>query len=477
MKRKSNNRFKLEIILSLICVWIPLLLIIVPQAISATETQRRIEEEARKELEPTELKTSEDKRGLVFDYGGWINLRYLDYDEDDNHSLTPDTIDYTSFVDLRFWLKATLKPPLEATYENEHSLYLRLKDLYLESRPVTTAGGCDHDGPDLDYAYLIFDLRPSWLKIGRRYFSVGQGIAYSNVNDGIELDLNFTNWGLKAFVSHTLPNEDNIDMSVPGYEKESDRYYYGLEYSYLGLPEQSLYTYALIQRDYSNEIPGNPAHDYTYDSEYLGLGVQGKIKSIFPYWIELIRQTGESLIYNTNQKKDIDAWGGLAGIACQLDTYMHPSITFEYAFGSGDKDRISVTNTQNGNTFGSDKNFLYFGYIPTGYALAPRLSNLHLYRLGLKLNPLEKINLFKDFVFGIDYYRYYKDKSRGGIYDPEASQNNEDIGSEIDINATWQIFSDLRCTIQYGHFMPTDAYSDTSDDSEDYFSVSLVITF
>jgi hypothetical protein len=477
MNRKSIECPRAEILFGWGCVLMLLLLILIPKAMSATETQRRIEEEIRQELEQTELEVSEGKRGLVFDYGGWFNVRYLDYDEDDNDSSTPDTIDYTSFVDLRFWLKATLRPPLEASYENEHSLYLRLKDLYSENRPVHTAGGCDHDGPELDYAYLILDLRPYWLKIGRRYFSVGQGIAYSNVNDGIEFDLRFSNWGLKAFGSQTLANEENIDMSVPGYEKESNRYYYGLEYSYLGLPQQIFYAYALIQRDYSEEIPEDVNHDYDYDSEYLGLGAQGKLKSAFSYWAEIIRQTGQSLVYDNNEKRDIDAWGSAVGVTYESDFYMHPSVTFEYAFGSGDKDRTSVTNTQNGNTSGRDKNFLYFGYIPTGYALSPRLSNLHLYRLGIRLNPLEKITLFRNFTLGIDYYRYYKDEKRGGIYDPEASEDNDNIGSEIDVNAVWQILSDLRFTIQYGHFIPGDAYSVNSNDSEDYFSISAVLMF
>ena len=477
MNGMSIKCLKAEILFGGSCVLIFFLLIFIPQAMPATETQRRIEEEARQELEQTELEVAKDKRGLVFDYGGWFNVRYLDYDEDDNDSSTPDTIDYTSFVDLRFWLKATFKPPLEATYENEHSLYFRLKDLYLESRPVHTAGGCDHDGPDLDYAYLILDLRPAWLKIGRRYFSVGQGIAYSNVHDGVEFALRLTNWSIQAFASHTLPNEDNIDMSVPGHDQESDRYYYGLEYSYLGLSEQFFYAYTLIQRDYSDEIPEDAAHNYTYNSEYFGLGVRGKIKSAISYWTEIIRQTGESFVYHANEKKDIDAWASTVGITYELNAYMHPSLTFEYAFGSGDTDRISVTDTQNGNVSGDDKNFLYFGYIPTGYALSPRLSNLHLYRLGVKLNPFERITLFRNFKLGIDYYRYYKDKSAGGIYDPEASADNESIGSEIDLSAIWQIFSDLRCTIQYGHFMPDKAYLADADNSEDYFSISVVLTF
>jgi hypothetical protein len=436
-----------------------------------------IEEEARQSLKQTESKVSESEKRLVFDYGGWLNLRYIDYNEDDNDSSSPDIIDYTTLVDSRIWLKATLKPALNANYENQHSLYIRFKNLYADYRPKDTGGGSDNDGPHLDYAYLILDLRPSWLKIGRGYFSIGQGITYSNVNDGAELNFYQDNWSLKTFVSHTLPHEDNIDLSVPGYDNTTDRFFYGLEYSYLGVPEQNFYGYVLIQRDYSDENPEDTTHDYTYNCEYVGLGGQGKIKSAISYWTEIIRQTGKSFIYNTNEKKDVRAWAGIFGIAYDFNAYSHPNFAFEYAFGSGDPDRTSVTDTQNGNASGGDKNFLYFGYIPAGYALAPRLSNLHIYRLGLTIKPLEKIALFKNLKLGVDYYRYCKDKASGGIYDTEASENSKDVGNEIDLTANWQIFSDLLCSIQYGYFNPGKAYPDSTHDSEEYLSLSMTLTF
>jgi hypothetical protein len=80
-------------------------------------------------------------------------------------------------------------------------------------------------------------------------------------------------------------------------------------------------------------------------------------------------------------------------------------------------------------------------------------------------------------VTSFDYYRYYKDASRGGIYDPKASQNNDDIGSEVDVTINWQILSDLAFSLQYGHFMPGKAYPSFSDSNEDYLSLSTSISF
>lgn len=443
----------------------------------AVENERRIEEEKREVLQQTELKIPEGEERLVFDYGGWLNFRFDDYHDDDNDSLARDTYDYDVSVDFRIWLKTILRPPVDASYENEHSLYVRLKDLHIQRRPDDTAGGSDHDGPHLDYAYLTLDIRPWWLQIGRHYFSVGRGISYSNVNDGVELFLLLQKWKFKTFASHTLPHEDNIDTSVPGYSKESDRFYYGLECKYLGIADQSLYGYFVVQRDHSEESPEDLAQDYSYDSEYIGLGAQGKITPTIHYWAEIIKETGRSRVYGTNEKRDIDAWAGVLGAAYDWEVYGHPSFSFEYAFGSGDPDRVSVTDTINGNTSGDDENFLYFGYVPAGYALSPRLSNLHFFKLGASIKPLEKHPLFKNCTLGIDYYRYYKDEPAGGIYDPDASESNDDIGSEIDLKIFWQVLSDVSCTLQYGHFEPGDAYPASTNDSEDYFSISMSVTF
>jgi len=442
----------------------------------AREASRRIEDEKRESLAATEYsgRPASDRR--AFDYGGWVNFRYIDYNEDDKNSALPDDVDYTTWQDYRLWWKAVFRP-LDPQDNNELLLYLRLKDLYSDSRPKETAGGSDNDGPHIDYAYAMLEVAPVQLKAGRSYFSVGQGIAYSDVHDGIEMAWLSGKLNARAFFSHTLPHQDNIDTSVPGYDKDSDRFFYGLQCDYLGIAGQSLYGYALIQRDYSDEQPQDPLHDYAYNSEYFGLGARGKLKSVFSYWWEIIGETGKSFIYDTDEKEDIRAWAQVFALAYDPAVYSHPSLYFKYAFGSGDKDRMSVTDTLNGNSAGRDTNFLYFGYLPAGYALAPQLSNMYFFKTGFTCKPLEQSNFFKSLVLGIDYYKYYKDKKTAGIYDTQATEPERDIGQEVDINLSWQILSDLNCSLQYGHFMPADAYADTANDSEDYFSVSTTIAF
>ncbi len=55
--------------------------------------------------------------------------------------------------------------------------------------------------------------------------------------------------------------------------------------------------------------------------------------------------------------------------------------------------------------------------------------------------------------------------------------SDDDLGSEIDLNITWQILSDLSCSLEYGYFKPGNAFPDTANDSEYYLSFGVSITF
>ena len=442
------------------------------------EQSRRIEEEKRKSLEKTELQMIKGEKKLLFDYGGWMQLRYNDYNDDDNDSTTLDTLDYTYSGDLRFWLKATFTPSPYNSYENKHFFYLRIKNLFIDRIPRDEEdAGYDNDGPHIDYAYAILDYRPFWLEVGRKYFTIGEGIVYSDVNDGIQMQLRFSQWNLKTFISHTLPHEENIDTSVPGYLKESDRYFWGFEALYQPDSSRDIYAYLLLERDFSNEDPPNVTQQYTYNSRYLGIGTHGSFVEKLNYAIELIKEGGTSYIFTPNEKKDIDAWGADVEVSYDCEVITHPKVSFEYAFGSGDPDRINVTDTEEGNSSGDDKNFLYFGYHPTGFALSPRLSNIHLYRIGVDLKPLEKSLIFNNLQLEMNYFRFYKDKSTGGISDLDATEDSDDIGDEFDLSISWQVFSDLNWSFQYGRFRPGEAYPEANNDNDDYFSTSLTLTF
>jgi len=100
-----------------------------------------------------------------------------------------------------------------------------------------------------------------------------------------------------------------------------------------------------------------------------------------------------------------------------------------------------------------------------------------MYKASVLLKPLEKYDFFKNITLGVDYYRFYKVENAGGISDTDATVGDNDIGSEIDLNLSWQVLSDVNLTFEYGHFYPGDAFPNATNDSEEYFSADMTITF
>lgn len=452
-------------------------LLIVEQATAQmTAQERRTEERVRMALDPAELAILKKERRLVIDYGVWINHLFSDFKDDDNDSAAKDATNLTYAMDQRAWVRATLRPPADGNSENEHSVYLRLKNKDTWRDPADANGRFDWNGPHVDYAFLTLDLRPFLLQAGRRFYQVGEGIAYSNVNDGVELLVSGATWSLMGFVSRTPPHEDNIDLSIPG-DKHSGRTFYAIEGKYLGIPNHGVYGYALWQADDEEEHPENPTQDFDYNSQYVALGSEGKLLANLRYASELILETGHSITSSTSREEDIMAWAMDASFTYDVQLPLQPTVSFEYAFGSGDSDRINVTDTIDGNAAGRDTNFLYFGYLPTGYALSPRLSNLRMFKGGISLKPLEWLSFFKELTCSLDVYRFYKEESKGGIFDAQASQNDRDVGVEIDLTLSWPILSDLGLAIEYGHFEPGEAFPAATNDRTRYFSVGVTTTF
>ncbi|MFC1510418.1 alginate export family protein [Candidatus Omnitrophota bacterium] len=443
----------------------------------ANQNERRLQEDKRVLLDAASSKTIYETPRVLMEYGGWLNYQFIDYNDYDNEASVADGLNYVHSADLRFWLKATLMPSVDADHDREHMLYLRFKDVYVERRGTDPGEAFDQDGPHLDSAYLRSQVDPFRLEVGRRYFNMGKGIAYSNVNDGVQLNFLQPGWNVGLLAAHTLPHQDNVDTSVPGYDKNADRYFYGLGVGLAKIKNHQLYSYFLVQRDESNQRPQAVNQSYQYNCEYSGLGMKGQINSAWNYWIEVIKETGTSRIFGSNEKKNIEAWALDAEMTVEPKWSMNPRFTFEYAFGSGDADRVSVTDTEFGNTRGDDENFLYFGYLSTGYALAPRLSNLHMVHCGLKVNPLEKRRKLRNLLVGLDYYRFYKHRKAGGISDSEATVSSEYIGSEMDLTFEWPLLSDLELNVEVGHFMPGDAYAGSANSNENFLLVSLIHTF
>ncbi|MBU2540319.1 MAG: alginate export family protein [Candidatus Omnitrophica bacterium] len=448
----------------------------------STEEDKLIEEETTRELKEVVIKPPPIEKIWSAKLGGWFNSIFRDYTDTDNNAADKDLVSWNWYQDLRLWSRIN--------YRKDYSLYLRLKHSYTrrDTSARSTSYSSDYDGPHLDMAYINISKKdwsiPLDLTLGRQYLFVGRGIAYSNVHYGIKYKTDIKNiLYLKTFTSISGENEYNIDQSVPNYNKTNDRIFAGLELAYSGIKNNIAYGFLLIQKDKNARFPPEtPSQSYRYNSEYYGLGLQSNNpKSKLAYWLEVIKEEGSSYTDTASvdlEEKRIDAWLANCGLNYTLKMPLKPRIELEYAYASGDKDRSSVTDTRSGgNLYGNDTNFSYFGSFFSGYALAPRLSNMHIYKLDCTFAPFEKLKFGKEIVCGLKYFRYRKDKKAGGIYDTDATVSNLDIGQEADFYFYWKLRKNIFWSNRYGIFFPGDAYPTTTNNNTKYFYSRFRITF
>ena len=104
---------------------------------------------------------------MSIDYGGWTNIRYNHFQNEDNDESASDSLRNYNFVDNRLWFKLALLP--EVLEGHKHAIYVRLKNRYIMRSGDSPGARYDNDGPHLDNAYVILDFRPVWIEAGRRY--------------------------------------------------------------------------------------------------------------------------------------------------------------------------------------------------------------------------------------------------------------------------------------------------------------------
>ena len=150
-----------------------------------------------------------------------------------------------------------------------------------------------------------------------------------------------------------------------------------------------------------------------------------------------------------------------------------------------------MTNTTGGNFAGTDDlNFVQFGFAQTGFSLFPRLSNIHVFKAGASFYPFEPFvgdktwtKTFKNFEVGSAFYVYRKHHHQGITSDPRVATSvglgntNSVLGSELDVFVRWRVVSDLSFSLNWGYFMPGDAYDDSVDEKRSFLSAGATFTF
>jgi len=315
---------------------------------------------------------------------------------------------------------------------------------------------------DLDLAFLSTSGLNNRFKfeLGRKYFSMGTGLILNGRGDGGELNLIVPFFDIKLLGMYTgLLAKDNN----PYYLNDSDisdgsKRAFGGGEIILNILNHKFYVMALGQFDLADENADNPTR---YFSQYYGGGFKGNMLTYLTYYAEFIYETGTSYVATTDEKATIGAYAANTGLSYFFQTRFNPVLIIQYAFGSGDPERDNYRSSIRSSSAGDDKGFIYFGTYNGGFALNPRLSNIHIFRGGFSLSPFSGFReLYLKRMSLISKYSYYmKADKESPINDGEASNPKSFIGQGIDLSLRWKIFSDLSFYINYGLFIPGDAFS------------------
>jgi hypothetical protein len=477
-----------------------------PDSQSFSNQQRFLEEQIRPLIKP-ELRSPEAEDRFQYDFGAI--LRYTGLWFEDHGPSTPFPIrGVPEFQGSRAAHDFDFRPWLAASLDKVHYGFIRGQFDFLQYWDGDAYHrSSDWRGPFVDVGFYRMDIDEAcrlygcagvedWsadLTIGRQFLYVGRGIAFALTTDAISLDWQCGDWAGLVFGSQSVRHFDNIDRSVPGFER-SDREFYGAQFEYERWDHHRPYLFGVIQRDRSGESPNNPLQDYDYNSEYWGLGIRGEAlfgegetgcgMENLQYFAELILETGQSIGDDdipatvSDDRDPIRSWAMDLGLIYYPQLRTRPRVLLEFARASGDSDRFTPQNTQLGNRPGTDDDgFLGFGFLNTGVSFAPLFANLEFVRFAGAFRPFEECceRRMSDLEVGSSFFLYWRPEDRAGVSDVRADiPGHHYLGSELDLFMNWRVSSDMYLLLNYGVFFP-DADSFSVERSRQF--VGLTVTW
>jgi len=426
----------------------------------------------------SDMQVLESKKNMIssgFQYGAWITPVFI-YQE------TPQKTLATSVTTFRAWFKTYL-------WDNSY-LYVRGKDTYtavLYQKGSQTAKNKNVADLDVGYIAMATPRKNVDFSIGRKYFILGSGLVMDGRGDGAEFNYYSKYINIKALGTWTgwLVKDDNpYGLSDRDVSTGAKRVFAGGRLSG-DFFNQTLYAFGLAQIDFgkekydkqkqalSNLFGFNQGLMYYsqkshYDSQYYGAGLEGVITSGLSYSGEFIMERGKSYLagniipgyYGYNIRKDVLAYAAQLKLNYYINVMLKPVIMAQYAFGSGDMNRDDY-RSPDANAGGKDRGFLYFGTFVGGYALRPLLANMHMISGTVAFSPFSWSSIYslKNMTIMAKYMYYLKHKAMSAInYGLDATRPNRHIGQGVDLTLRWLLFSDFSCFVNYGIFIPGQAY-------------------
>lgn len=371
-------------------------------------------------------------------YGVRFGLEYI-YEKDFN-------LEYTNPEDL-----TTFQPSLSLAISYNPSDYfsafvnIEMAGQVIDDQENKRVSG---DQLKLNQAFLTFTPIKNSLSIsaGRQRIRDDRQWIYDEELDAIRLTYGFSRVGFEFSVSESKDK----DLLSHNDDPELINFMGNIKFSFA--PNNVLSLYSFVQDDHSVEPE---------DVAFYGLQVNGEMMKRLEYWVEFAHLRGRS------GPDKIRGYGFDVGLTKIFKTFLNPSITLGFAYGSGDKDSADNTDKNFRQTGFQDNNAAFNGVTRIQYygeLVDPELSNLSIFTGGLGFRIGKNTSL--DFV----YHRYRQNELAVEFRDTELEDRpngeNKGIGHEIDaIVAYRNRKSGVTMSLIAGYFIPGRAFPKEADDA------------
>jgi hypothetical protein len=305
------------------------------------------------------------------------------------------------------------------------------------------------------------------IRAGRQFITWNSGLVWSNDIYGAKMRASWEALSFESVVGVSARSGlYDFDTSRPNYDSDTNRHVWGIRGQYEISPELSPFVSYFVQRDHNDETMSLPAPfgtmEFGYDSQYLSFGTDGSIGNQFLYMLEICHESGTGYsrpVLGGQTQNKIDAWAGVLNMVYLLRDDQLTRVEMTLGFGTGDGERLTSSSTAGAPPPGKDdRQFNSFGYVNTGLALAPSMSNLLMARVGastgIPINPRRP----DDLRIGADFFLLGKTRVKGvlmtGAPISVRSSHSRYVGWECDFRVDWRITSDVSFNFRYGLFVP-----------------------
>lgn len=336
---------------------------------------------------------------------------------------------------------------------------------------------------DLDLAYVqmkeIF-YTPLTLTIGRQDIWFGRGFVVGNNStawdpngsipaneysthtafDALRATLDFNPWTLDFVYAKIDENDINEEDDI-------DLYVVNVNYKFA---EYNAVAEGYLVTEWDRTID-SASGDASSDTETIGGRIQFDPISQITLGAEIAYQFGDYQVSSSNVERDRAAWGfDIFGTYRWIDYAWKPSLTLEYVHFSGD-DRLDTTgdytawnSLYRGKFWTAYADFREFLYTTDATGDQSATTNQQFIQVKADIKPLEDLLLEASFTYL--------------WMDEEVNAAGEDeLGWEIDLQATYDYTEDVSFGLLAGWFVPGDFYTADNDETAVDLVGSTKVTF